>query len=127
MRGKSFKVRRDTRAGGRVESRDRQNDRRRNNHMVGQFFAPSAPETRPYKTGPAAPDNRASRQVEMYACERPHAIEFFLGAVLETHILKNWGLPGPTHFSFYDLTSKRRAVVSQQRRFQQNRLQPVWF
>src|ERR1700682_5167945 len=38
-------------------------------------MAPSAPNA-PEKTGPAAPDVRASRQVEMYARHPPHARNF---------------------------------------------------
>ncbi len=38
VRGEGFQVRGDSRAGGRIESRDRQNDRWGDIHMIGQFF-----------------------------------------------------------------------------------------
>jgi len=40
-------------------------------------MAPSAQKA-PKKTGPAAPDVRASRQVEMYAPQPPHARNFIV-------------------------------------------------
>ena len=38
VRGESFEVRGNSRAGGRIEARDRQNDRWSDIHVIGQFF-----------------------------------------------------------------------------------------
>jgi hypothetical protein len=83
LRRECFKIRGNARAGGWIETRDRQHDGRSRIYVIGQFFEPLRDKNRPQTSGPAAQKGRASRQLEMYARERPRAIEIFRNALLE--------------------------------------------
>jgi hypothetical protein len=78
MRRDGLEVCRNARAGGRIEPRDRQHDRGSRIYVIGQFFESLREKNCPQKSGPAAQERRASRQVEMYACVRSRATSFLM-------------------------------------------------
>ena len=54
LRREGFKIRGNARAGGWIETRDREHDGRSRIHVIGQFFEPLRDKSRPQTSGPAA-------------------------------------------------------------------------